>query len=154
METIAALRRLLLGVLTFGLVGTSIELVLLKHYEDAWMLAPFAVMSVALVAAAARLLAPAAWSVRCLQAAMILLLVAGGIGSYLHYEGGLSFQVDMDPTLSRWQLFWKVVRMQAPPTLAPGVLVQLALVGLVSTYRDPLLERDPVLESDARSFQS
>ena len=31
----------------------------------------------------------------------------------------------MDPTLSRWQLFWKVLHMQAPPALAPGVLVQL-----------------------------
>jgi hypothetical protein len=150
METTAALRRLLLGILTLGLMGTSIELVLLKHYEDAWMLAPFGVISVAVAATAARLLAPAAWSVRCLQAAMILLLVAGGLGGYLHYKGGLSFQVDMDPTLSRWDLFWKVVRMQAPPTLAPGVLVQLALVGLASTYRDPLLGRG----NDARFLQS
>src|SRR4051812_49089611 len=99
METTTALRRLLLGILTFGLVGTSTELVLLKHYEDAWMLAPFVVISVAIVASAARVLAPGSWSVRCLQGAMILLLVSGAIGSYLHYKGGLSFQIDMDPTL-------------------------------------------------------
>jgi hypothetical protein len=142
-DATSRLRRLLLAVLTFGLAGTSIELVLLKHYEDAWMLAPFVVIVTALGAAAARLLRPAAWSVRCLRGAMVALLLAGALGAYLHYEGGLEFQLDMDPTLSRWQLFWKVVRMQAPPTLAPGILVQMALIGLVSTYRDPLLEREP-----------
>jgi len=141
-DATSRLRRLLLAVLTFGLAGTSLELVLLKHYEDAWMIAPFVVIAAALGAAAARLLRPAAWSVRCLRGAMIVLLVAGALGGYLHYKGGVAFQVDMDPTLSQWQLFWKVVRMQAPPTLAPGVLLQMALLGLVSTYRDPLLQRD------------
>ena len=66
------------------------------------------------------------------------MMAAGATGAYLHYLGGVEFQADMDPTLSRWQLFWKVIHMQAPPTLAPGVLVQFALLGLVSTYRDPL----------------
>jgi len=70
---------------------------------------------------------------------MLPLLAAGVGGAYLHYRGGLSFQADMDPTLPRWQMFWKVLRMQAPPVLAPGVLIQLGLLGLASTYRDPLL---------------
>ena len=69
---------------------------------------------------------------------MLPLVVFGGLGMVLHYRGGLEFQADMDPTLSRWQLFWKVVHMQAPPALAPGLLVQLGLLGLISTYRDPL----------------
>lgn len=69
---------------------------------------------------------------------MLPLLAAGVVGAYLHYLGGVAFQTDMDPTLSRWQMFWKVLRMQAPPTLAPGVLIQLGLLGLASTYSDRL----------------
>jgi hypothetical protein len=71
---------------------------------------------------------------------MLPLLASGVVGAYLHYLGGVAFQSDLDPTLPRWQMLWKVLHMQAPPTLAPGVLVELALLGLTSTYRDPLVE--------------
>ena len=133
------LRRLLLSLLLFGLVGTTAELVLLKHYESAWMFAPFASIVVAAGATLARLARPSRSSVTWLRFLMLPLLAAGVGGAYLHYRGGLSFQADMDPTLPRWQMFWKVLRMQAPPVLAPGVLIQLGLLGLASTYRDPLL---------------
>jgi hypothetical protein len=133
-----ALRRLLLALLLFGLAGTTTELLLLEHYESAWMLAPFAVIVVAAAGAIARLLRPSAKSVLWLRLSMLPLLAAGVVGAYLHYLGGFAFQFDMNPSLPRWQMFWKVLHMQAPPTLAPGVLVQLALLGLASTYRDPL----------------
>jgi hypothetical protein len=139
----STLRRLLVALLLFGLFGTTVELVLLKHYESAWMFAPFAVIGLAAAAAIVRLTRPSAGSVRWLRLSMLPLLAAGVVGAYLHYLGGLSFQADMDPTLPRWQMFWKVVRMQAPPTLAPGVLIQLGLLGLVSTYRDPLMATVP-----------
>jgi hypothetical protein len=137
-EPSVTLRRLLLWLLLLGLAGMATELTLLKHYEDTSMLIPFLAMAVAAVGAIARLAQPSPGSVRWLRASMVPMMAAGATGAYLHYVGGLEFQVDMDPTLSRWQLFWKVARMQAPPMLAPGVLVQLALLGLVSTYRDPL----------------
>ncbi len=137
-EPSVTLRRLLLWLLLLGLAGVAAELTLVGHYEDTSMLLPFLAMAVAAAGAIARLVRPSAGSVRCLRAAMVPMMAAGATGAYLHYVGGLEFQVDMDPTLSRWQLFWKVVHMQAPPMLAPGVLVQFALLGLVSTYRDPL----------------
>ena len=142
----SALRRVLLALLLFGLLGTTAELLLLRHYESAWMFAPFAVIAIAAAAAAARLARPSAESVRRLRLSMLPLLAAGVAGAYLHYLGGLAFQADMDPTLPRWQMFWKVLHMQAPPTLAPGVLVQLALLGLASTYRDPLTATVPSIQ--------
>ena len=134
----APLRRLLLVLLLIGLLGSATELVLLKHYENGWMLVPFAAIVFAVLAAVWRLAAPGARSITWLRVAMLPLVIGGGLGVVLHYNGGLEFQADMDPTLSRWQLFWKVVRMQAPPALAPGILVQLGLLGLIATYRDPL----------------
>jgi hypothetical protein len=78
---------------------------------------------------------------------MLLLLAAATAGVWLHHAGGLEFQTDMDPTLSRSQLFWKVVHMQAPPALAPGVLLQLGLLGLIATYRDPLVSAASTLSA-------
>ena len=133
------LRQLLLALLLFGLAGTAAELVLLRHYEDGWMLSPFVVSALAAVATLVRLVRPMAASVRWLRAAMLLLLTAGIAGVWLHYAGGLEFQTEIDPTLPWSQLFWKVLHMQAPPALAPGVLVQLGLLGLIATYKDPLV---------------
>jgi len=144
-----SLRRLLLLLLCLGLAGSATELVLLKHYEDGWMLVPFVAIALALAAAAWRLVRPGPGSVLGLRLAMVPLIVGGGLGVLLHYNGGLEFQADMDPTLSHWQLFWKVVHMQAPPALAPGLLVQLGLLGLISTYHDPLRRRAPVAASSA-----
>ena len=132
----------------FGLAGIAIELVLLRHYEDGWMFAPFVASALAAGATCVRLVRPMASSVRWLRAAMLLLLVAGATGVWLHYAGGLEFQTDMDPTLSRSQLFWKVLHMQAPPALAPGALVQLGLLGLIATVnKDPLVSVPSTLSS-------
>jgi hypothetical protein len=137
-EPSVTLRRLLLWLLLLGLAGVAMELTLLKHYEDTRMLLPFVAMTVAAAGATMRLARPSPRTVWWLRASMMPMMAAGATGAYLHYLGGVEFQADMDPTLSRWQLFWKVIHMQAPPMLAPGVLVQFALLGLVSTYRDPL----------------
>jgi len=137
-EPSVTLRRLLLWLLLLGLAGVAMELTLLKHYEDTRMLLPFVAMTVAAAGATMRLARPSPRTVWWLRASMMPMMAAGATGAYLHYLGGVEFQADMDPTLSRWQLFWKVLHMQAPPMLAPGVLVQFGLLGLVSTYRDPL----------------
>ena len=146
-DSLNVLRRLLLALLLFGLAGIAVELALLRHYEDAWMLVPFVVSALAAVATLVRFIRPMAASVQWLRAAMLLLLAAGTAGVWLHYAGGLEFQADMDPTLSRSQLFWKVVHMQAPPALAPGALVQLGLLGLIATYKDPLVSGKSTLSS-------
>ncbi len=135
------LRQFLLALLAFGLVGLGIELVLLDHHEEPSMLVPFATLTVGLVAVTMHAVEGTARTARVLQGAMILLMLSGAIGIVLHYRGGLEFQLEMDSTLSRWALFWKVMHMKAPPTLAPGVLVQLGLVGLISTYRHPAFDR-------------
>lgn len=137
-EPSVTLRRLLLWLLLLGLAGVATDLSLLGHYEDSRMLLPFLAIAVAAAGATMRLARPSPRSVWWLRASMVPMMAAGATGAYLHYLGGVEFQADMDPTLSRWQLFWKVIHMQAPPMLAPGVLVQFALLGLVSTYRDPL----------------
>lgn len=140
-EPPSRLRQLLLALLTFGLIGVGVELALLEHYEDAPMFVPFAALAIGLAAVALHASAGTAATVRVLRGAMAVLIVSGLAGVALHYQGSLEFQIDMDPTLSTWDLFWKVLHMKAPPTLAPGVLVQLGLLGLAATYRHPVFDR-------------
>ena len=131
------LRQFLLALLAFGLIGLGIELVLLEHHEELSMLVPFAALTVGLVAVTMHAVSGTARTARVLRVAMILLMLAGATGIVLHFRGGLEFQLEMNATLPRWTLFWKVMHMKAPPILAPGVMVQLGLVGLISTYRQP-----------------
>lgn len=140
-DTLSLLRRLLVGLFLLGLMGLGTELVMLEHYEEAWMIVPLVAMALSLVAALTLLAAASArrvWAFRVLATTLIAL---GAIGMSLHFRGSMEFQLDMDPTMTRSQLFWKVLHMKAPPTLAPGALIQLGLLGLVATYRHPALGR-------------
>lgn len=133
------LRRLLLGLLALGLVGTTVELLLLHHYESVSMAVPLALNTVALAVLALSLFLGGSGPVYLLRVVMAALIAAGGIGVVLHYQGNLAFQIEMDPTQSSWTLFTKVMTAHAPPALAPGVMAQLGLLGLIYTYQHPAL---------------
>jgi hypothetical protein len=140
-DILSTMRRLLMALAAAALVGIATELVLLEHYEDGWMIIPLGMIALCLGALVLHRVADSAATVRLVRGTMALLAVSGAVGVVLHYQGSLAFQIDMDPTLSSLQLFWKVMHMKAPPTMAPGVLVQVGLLGLLSTYRHPALRR-------------
>lgn len=146
-DSAPAIRRFLLALLVFGLVGTSVELVLLEHYEDTPQLVPLGVIGLALVSIAVHLVSGGPGSIRMLRIVMGLVVLAGGLGVLLHYRGSLEFQIEMDPTLAGWDLVTRVLHAKAPPTLAPGVMAQLGLLGLVYTYRHPSLARRSIPSS-------
>ncbi len=54
----------------------------------------------------------------------------------------------MDPALSGSALWWKVLRAKAPPALAPGTMVQLGLIGLAYSYRQPAVPLRNSLEEN------
>ena len=140
LATLATLRRLLAAILWFGLIGTTTDLLLIGHDEDAWQLIPLVVIALAAVtllglSASGRMPARAALLIRLFQAAMLLLIVSGGAGMVLHYQANMEFKLEMDPSLSGFALFWSVVRAKAPPALAPATLVLLGLLGLAAAFR-------------------
>ena len=135
----SALRRLLLLVVTLGFLGTAADLILLEHYEDSWQMIPLFLIAVALLTIGAYSATGSAVTIRVLQLVMVFCLIAGVIGFGLHYQGNLEIQMDMDPTLSQWELFKKVIHAKAPPALAPAAMAQLGLLGLVFCYRHPAL---------------
>jgi hypothetical protein len=136
--TLATLRRLLLAILLFGLVGTGTELLLIGHDEDAWQVIPLVVLTVAIVATLTMLTTRstrATAATGLFRGAMVLLMLSGATGSVLHYRANMEFKREMDPSLSGFALFSSVVRAQSPPALAPGNMALLGLLGLACVFR-------------------
>jgi hypothetical protein len=122
-DTIGMLRLWILGVLVLGLLGTVVELVLLSHYEQAVQLVPVVLIVLALIVLA--------WHVMGHSVA----------GFVAHFHGSAEFQLDLEPSLSTWELLEKVMRAKAPPLLAPGMMMQLGLLGLAYVFSDKRYRR-------------
>jgi hypothetical protein len=136
------LRRLLLALVLLGAVGLLAELALLEHYEDATQWIPLALLALALATGTAVALRRGRATVRVFQGTMALCVAAGALGVWLHYRGNVEFELERDGALSGLRLFWEAVR-GATPSLAPGALSQLGLLGLAYTYRHPALTSTP-----------
>jgi hypothetical protein len=138
LATLATVRALLLAILLFGLVGTATELVLTGHYEDVWQWVPLVVLAVAILMSlgmAATRHRPATAVTRLFQGSMVLLILSGALGSTLHYRANMEFKLEMDPSLRGFALFSSVIRAKTPPSLAPGTLGLLGLLGLTYAFR-------------------
>jgi hypothetical protein len=136
----AAARRILLAILILGIGGISAELWLLAHTEDIYQLIPLLLAVAGVITAVAVALRPTAGSVRLFQAVMLLFLLSGLVGMWLHFEVNMEFQLEMDPALAGMALFRKAILAKAPPALAPGAMIQLGLIGLAYTFRHPVLQ--------------
>lgn len=139
-DTMQTLRRILAAILLFGTLGTCVELWLLEHDEELLQFIPLLVLGLAAVLVLLVSLRPSTASVRILQVVMVACIASGIAGVVLHFRANMEFQLEMDPSLPRDELFLKVMRAKAPPALAPGVLVQLGLIGLAFSYRHPTAE--------------
>ena len=137
-STVRATRVLLLALFAFGVVGSGVELLLLEHTEDVWQLAPLILMGLSLPAMVWLALDQRRVSVRVFQAMMLLYVASGLIGLYLHYRGNVEFELEMYPGLSGMALFWEALK-GATPSLAPGTMLVLGLLGLLYTFRHPAL---------------
>jgi hypothetical protein len=60
-------------------------------------------------------------------------LVSSLLGVFLHYRGNVEFELEQSPRATRWALFREAM-MGATPALAPGVMVQIGLLGLLYAF--------------------
>jgi hypothetical protein len=135
-DPVELLRRWVLGVLVLGLAGTMTELVLLEHYEQVLQFVPLLLIVAAVAAIAWQLMRNDATSLRALEIIMVLFALAGFAGVAAHFRGSAEFQLDLNPSMSAWELVEKVMRAKAPPLLAPGMMLQMGLLGLAYVYSD------------------
>ena len=136
-ETERLLRRLILALLSFGLVALAGELAAIGHYEDAWQVVPLGLIAMTLGVIGWHAAAGGDRGLTALRILLVLIIAAGLLGIVLHYRANLEFQLEMNPNLRGWTLFARVLHAIAPPALAPGVMTQLGLLGLIYTYKHP-----------------
>ena len=135
-DTVSMLRLWILGVLVLGLLGTVTELVLLSHYEQVTQLVPVVLIVLALVVLGWHVMRHSTASLRTLLGLMVLFVLAGFAGFVAHFHGSAEFQLELEPSISTWDLVEKVLRAKAPPLLAPGMMMQLGLLGLAYVFSD------------------
>jgi hypothetical protein len=130
-------RRFLFFILLLGMAGTLVELVLLAHDEDINQWIPLVLLALGIIASGWTAVRPSPAVIRLLRIVMAFFILAGAVGVILHFQANMEFQTELDPSVSGWPLWMKALRAKAPPALAPGVMVQLGLLGLVYTFRHP-----------------
>ena len=136
-------RRLLLALVVFGALGLGAELVLLEHWEQATQWAPFVALTATVVTASGLWLRPSGRAVRVFRWTMWIVTVVGLVGVTLHLRSNVAFEREIVPDAAGAGLLLEALR-GATPTLAPGALLQLGLLGLIVTFRHPLLRNgDP-----------
>lgn len=131
---LSTITTILAAVLLFGMAGLLAELALIAHYEDAAQGIPIALLAAGLIAVLAEIALRRGWTQLLLQLTMVLIVGAGLLGVYFHFNGSREFQLEMDPQMSGTNLVWHVLRAKSPPTLAPGSMVQLGILGLGYAY--------------------
>ncbi len=132
-------RRILLAVLALGMVGTLTELVLLNHTEGLFQWIPLILLGLGGVALVWHSMIGSSASLRLMRWLMCGFVVAGMAGVYFHFQGSAEFKLESQPALAGMALFWAAIQAKSPPLLAPGMMVQLGLLGLVYTYQHPIL---------------
>jgi len=131
-------RTLVLAILLVGLAGTLVELLLLGHYEDNWQLIPIALIGALLMALVFHALVASRRTVQAFRAVAVLVCVSAVVGVYLHYQANVEWELETTPDMHGLELFREVIT-GALPLLAPGAMLQFGLLGLLWTYRHPLL---------------
>ena len=139
----ATLRRLVLIVLTIGIVGVGFELVLLDHTEDNWQWVPIVLLAAGLPVSIWLILSPGFAIIRAYQVLMGMFVLSGFVGQWLHYQGNVEFELEMYPSREGLELVWEALG-GAYPSLAPGTMTLLGLLGLVACLRHPALNSKPV----------
>lgn len=137
-----AIRMIILAIFLIGSIGTGTELLLLGHTETIWQCLPLVLISLSFVSLIAHALVRKGVTIRVFQVIMILFIMAGLIGLMLHYQGKMEFKLETNPTLSGMELFWETIKgATVPPVLAPGMMIQIGLIGLAYAYRNQALNR-------------
>ncbi len=131
---LSTIRTVILAAMMFGMAGLLVELALIAHYEDVAQWIPITLLAAGLLFLILDLLLSRPWTQLLIQLTMVLIVAAGVLGVYFHFHGSREFQLEMDPQMRGTALVWRVLRAKSPPTLAPGSMIQLGILGLGYAY--------------------
>ena len=131
-----AWRRYLLYILLFGAVGLGAELFLLGHYEDRKQWIPLVLLAVGTLLGGWLAARPSAVAVRAFRIVISAFLPAGLLGVYFHFQSNIEFERELHPTSSGLELVTESLG-GAMPTLAPGAMILLGMLGILIALQHP-----------------
>lgn len=134
--TLYRLRQLLLTLVLLGAAGLVAELFLLEHWEAAAQRIPVVLLILTIVATIGFMARPARRSLAVFRIVMVLAVVSGFAGAALHYRSNDQLEREIAPDRPALEIFGSALR-GGTPTLAPGAMIQLGLLGLLAAFRHP-----------------
>jgi hypothetical protein len=137
-DLVSSLRRYSLWLLVIALAGTAAELVLTGHFEGLTQPIPLGVIALCILVVAWQTFSQSSASLAAFRLTMAVSILSGVLGIYLHYQGKVEFQLESNPSLAGWALFEKAMKAKNPPILAPGMMIQMGLLGLIYAFRYPV----------------
>ena len=129
-------RRYLLYILLFGAVGLVAELYLLSHYEDRKQWIPLVLLGAGTVAGLWLAVRPSRGAVRVFRVLFAACVPAGLLGIYFHFQSNVEFERELHPNSSGFELVTESLG-GAMPTLAPGAMILLGMLGILVALRHP-----------------
>ena len=126
------LRRIVAALVAFGLIAIAAELVLIEHVENVSQLVPVIVLPVGAVLLGPVAVGAVPWNVVALRGVLAVVVLAGIAGVGLHVYESWQFQAEVDPSQRGVARAWAALRAQSPPSLAPGQIALLGLLGLAA----------------------
>jgi len=126
------LRILLLALFLLTLLGAGTELLLTSHTEG-WQLIPVILIMLGVVALGWFAIDRNKTCLKLFQGIMVCFILSGAVGVLLHFNSNEEFALEVYPGLDGLDLLWKSIK-GAAPILAPGIMVQLGVLGLGYAY--------------------
>ena len=140
-------RRYLLYILLFGAVGLLAELYLLDHYVDWRQWIPLVLLVAGTGAGGLLALRPSRGAVRTFRVLLAAYVPAGLLGVYFHFQSNVEFEQELHPNSSGLELVSESLG-GAMPTLAPGAMISLGLLGILVCLQHPAAGRSAAPSPD------
>jgi hypothetical protein len=136
--TIQGVRLLIMSAIALALIVIEVELIYVGHTgANNGQLIAVVLVAVGLATATWHTIARNTASIVVFRINMYLFLVFGLDGILTHYHAGVQSALKSQPALSGFPLLVAALSGNIP-LLAPGMLIQVGLLGLVYTYNHPL----------------
>ena len=123
-----SLKFVILYTLVFFLLGSLMELYLIKHYEDTIQIIPIFCIGISLTSLIILYFRVSKLTIILFKLSLFVISLAGLSGVFLHLNSNYEFEKEMNPTYNSLDLFIESLS-GALPALAPLNLVLLAMVG-------------------------
>ena len=129
-------RRYLLYISLFGAVGLLAELYLLDHYDGWKQWIPLVLLATGATSGLWLATRPSVAAVRTFRILLAAYVPAGLLGVYFHFQSNVEFERELHPTSNGLELVIESLG-GAMPTLAPGAMILLGMLGMLVALQHP-----------------